>query len=58
MTLWAKRTPHGDRIEIAVTSGPVSFSVIEDPGHVRHFWGQLGVLLEQAEAEAKAAAED
>lgn len=56
MTLWAKRAPSGDRIEIAVTYGPVSFSVIEDPGHVRHFWGQLGALLEQA--ETKAAAED
>jgi hypothetical protein len=56
MTLWAKRTGSGDRIEIAVTHGPVSFSVIEDPGAVRHFWGQLGALLEQA--EDRAAAED
>lgn len=57
MTLRASRdgqkiTIHGNaNLDVAVTAGRVTwFAVTEDAAHVKHFWGQLGVLLEQAEA--------
>lgn len=47
MTLFAAR--EGEHVKVQVTYGPIVFSVTEDPGHVRHFWGQLGRILDEAE---------
>jgi len=66
MTLWASRdgqtvTIHGNTGLGAVVrdSRVAEFSVSEHVlQHLKHFWGQLGVLIEQAEAESRAAAED
>ena len=65
MTLWASRdgqtvTIHGNtNLDVKVELSQVrEFSVTEHPAHLKHFWGQLGVLIEQAEAESRAAAED
>lgn len=48
MTLWAARDGK-NRIKVSCTYGPVTFDVTEDPSHVRHFWGQLGKILEESE---------
>lgn len=56
MTIWCKRTEIGDQVEVHVTYGPVAFKVTEPSRDIRHFWGQLGALLE--ETENKAAAEE
>ena len=65
MTLWASRdgqkvTIHGNiGLDVQVRNGQVAeYAVNEHYAHLRHFWGHLGTLIEQAEAEAKAAAED
>jgi hypothetical protein len=53
MTFSAARTgtdPH--QITVAYTYGPVTVHMTENSGHLRAFWHQLGVLLEEAE-EAK-----
>lgn len=50
MTFWAKKLEDSGGIEVNVTHGPVRVAVIEDPGHLRHFWGELGRLLEETEA--------
>lgn len=49
MTFWAGKTKDGKRADVHVTSGPISISVEEDPGHLRHFWGELGRLLDELE---------
>jgi hypothetical protein len=36
-------------VDVLITHGPITIKVTEDPGHLRHFWGQLGQVLEQAE---------
>lgn len=45
---------HGNiGLQVRVENSRVSdFSVSEDKVHLRHFWGQLGRVLEEAEAEA------
>ena len=65
MTLWVSRdgqqvTIHGNvNLDVKVEKSRVDqFSVTEHQVHLRHFWGQLGALIEEAEAEARAAAED
>lgn len=49
-----KVTIHGNLgLAVRVENSRVSdFSVSEDKGHLRHFWGQLGRVLEEAEVEA------
>jgi hypothetical protein len=37
--------------DVRVTYGPIVITVDEDAGHLRSFWGQLGVLLDQIESE-------
>lgn len=61
MTLWAARdgqkiTIHGNiHLDVKVQDGRVQeFAVTEDASHVKHFWGQLGTLIEQAETAAAA----
>lgn len=49
MTVWAKKSESGTRVELHVTHWPIEVMVIEDPAHVRHFWGQLGRLLDEVE---------
>lgn len=48
MTLFASRSDTGT-VRVQCTYGPVEFAVTEDPGHLRHFWWQLGRLLNEAE---------
>jgi hypothetical protein len=58
MTLWVGRegqqvTIHGNiGLDVKVQAGMVrEFAVNEHASHLRHFWGQLGKALEEAEAE-------
>jgi hypothetical protein len=53
MTLHATRD--GQQVTVTTTYGPVRNEVTEDAGHVRSFHGHLGRLLDEAEAEVKAA---
>lgn len=49
MTIWAGR-PEGcqkDHVQLGITSGPISITVIKSRDELRHFWGQLGALLEE-----------
>jgi hypothetical protein len=59
MTLWVSRdgqkvTIHGNTgLDVKVEESRVtSFAVSEHYGHLRHFWGQLGVVLQEAEQDA------
>ncbi len=55
MTLWARRSEaNPQNIEVSCTYGPTEFKVTEHQDHVRQFWGQLGELLKQEDAEVKA----
>jgi hypothetical protein len=61
VTLWASRDGqkvviHGNiGLDVRVQNGQVAeYAVNEDARHVRSFWGQLGQLLDQAEADQKA----
>jgi hypothetical protein len=47
MTLWAYR--EGQNIRVSANSGAIEVKVTEDPMYLRHFWGELGKLLEEAE---------
>lgn len=65
MTLWANRdgqavTIHGNiGLNVDVQDSRVAqYSISENAGHVRGFWSQLGKLLDEAEQEAKEAAND
>lgn len=49
MTFWARKLEDSGGVEVNVTHGPVRVAVVEDPGHLRHFWGELGRLLDEAE---------
>ena len=59
MTLTAHRadrhpnTPERTPVQIVVrtTYGRITNEVIEDLGHVKSFWSQLGQLIESIEAE-------
>ena len=58
MTLWASRdgqmvTIHGNTdLNVKIQGGRVEeFTVSADAQHIKHFWGTLGTLIEQAEAE-------
>lgn len=56
MTLWAQKGDAGaGSIKVQCTYGPVAFSVMEDVSSARHFWGQLGKLIEEIEAGQAAA---
>lgn len=59
MTLWVSRdgqkvTIHGNNgLDVKVEDSRVaSYAVTEHWGHLRHFWGQLGAVLEEAEQAA------
>lgn len=59
MTLWASRdgqkvTIHGNiNLDVKIQGSQVAeFAVTEDAQHVKHLWGSLGKLIEDAEAEA------
>ena len=61
MTLWVNRdgetvTIHGNvNLNVKVENSRVSeFSVSEHYQHLRHFWGQLGSALDEAEKPAEA----
>jgi hypothetical protein len=51
MTLHATR--EGETVTVNITYGPVSASVVEQEGHARSFWGQLGNLLHTPEDRAR-----
>lgn len=54
MTLSAqqgKPTTHGKTVIVRTTYGPVTNEVVEDLGHVKNFWADLGRLIEQIENE-------
>lgn len=60
MTLWASRdgqavTIHGNiGLGVKIEASRVAeYTISEDAGHLRSFWGSLGKLLEEAEAEAR-----
>lgn len=64
MTLWAtasgdKVTLHGNvHLDMQIQGSRVTeWAVTEDIGHVRHFWGQLGALINQEEQAAEAVEE-
>jgi hypothetical protein len=48
MTFWAQQKTE-KAIDVHVTYGPISITVLEDVGHLRSFWGELGRLLDQVE---------
>jgi hypothetical protein len=48
VTLWAKA--ENGQVKVTATSGPVSITITEHPAHVRHFWGQLGQVLEDLDS--------
>ena len=59
MTLWVSRdgekvTIHGNtNLDVRVQDSRVSeFAVREHYAHLRHFWGQLGAQIEEAEQAA------
>jgi hypothetical protein len=56
VTLWVSRK--GARLELACTSGALEVRVNEDPGHLRHFWSELGRQLDALEHEKMHAAAD
>ena len=49
MTFWAMREPESNLVSVQLTSGPVTMKVTEPAHHLRHFWGQLGQVLDDAE---------
>lgn len=49
MTLFAILNEDTKTVTVQCTYGPVTFAVTEDPGHLRHFWSQLGRMLNGAE---------
>jgi hypothetical protein len=58
MTLWADRSGqdvaiHGNiGLAVQITNSAVTgYTISENATHVRGFWGQLGKLLDEAEAE-------
>jgi hypothetical protein len=53
MTLWAYRD--GQQIKVSANSGGIEVKVTEAPEHLRHFWGELGKLLEEAAQPAEPA---
>lgn len=57
MTLHATRSEDGREVTVHGTSGGLTVQVKEHPTHVRHFWGQLGNVLDDAERVLKAADE-
>lgn len=55
MTLSASRVhENSPYVKVGITYGPVSTWIEEDCQYLRHFHGELGRLLDQMEAEAKA----
>jgi hypothetical protein len=54
MTLWATREEGSEQVVIHVSSGAVQATVTEHVSHVRSFWGSLGELVKEAEAQADA----
>jgi hypothetical protein len=46
-----KPSAYGKTVIVRTTYGPVTNEVVEDLGHVKSFWSQLGQLIEQIEAE-------
>lgn len=40
-----------EKIVVRTTYGPILNEVTEDIGHVKHFWGQLGRLIEELEED-------
>ena len=51
MTLWAYRDDETGQVVIKAHTGTVDVTVTEDLAGVRHFWGELGTLVNQAENE-------
>lgn len=59
MTMYANRVdPRSPNIKVGMTYGPISGTVEEHFSHLRHFWGELGRLLDEMEAEARAKVEE
>jgi hypothetical protein len=54
VTFWAQRAEGSQQVDVNVTSGPVSVKVTEHYMHLRHFWGELGKILDAAETEQQA----
>ena len=53
MTMIARRAEHNKRaVIVQTTAGPVTVTCEEDASYLRHFWGELGNVLEQVEQEA------
>lgn len=51
MTLFARQDDHNPQnIMVSCTYGPTEFHVTEDAASLRHFHGQLGDVLDKAEA--------
>jgi len=66
MTMWASRdgqkiSIHGNLgLDVEIRNGAVTQFTVTDPSgapHLKSLWGQLGKLIEEAEAEAAAVAE-
>jgi hypothetical protein len=52
MTLFVQHRPERPHeLTVSCTHGPVELHVTEEPGHLRHFWGQLGHELAKAEGK-------
>lgn len=49
MTFWASREDNSDHVNVQVTSSNVTVKIQEHYMHLRHFWGELGKLLDEAE---------
>ena len=51
MTLFAAKD--GDKVKVQCTYGPTTFAVLEDFSSLRHFWAQLGRLLDEDDQAKK-----
>jgi len=52
MTLIAGRAGQSANVEVQYTGGPVTIRVVEQAAHLRHFWHELGEVLDQIEHAA------
>lgn len=57
MTMHASKVEGTPNVQVVMNYGPINARIEEHHSHLRYFHGQLGQLLDQMEADAKAAVE-
>ena len=53
MTVHANRVEGTDNVKCHFTSGSLTASIEENVGHLRHFWSELGFLLNEVERDVR-----